>query len=357
VRIIRHRVTISRRDRRSAVPLQTSATGGSPAPTSPRSSAGTARDRGQLPPAFAAPALIHHLCDTAADDLDGSDAPGVLLLQGPASTSLMWRRLVPVLSRRGLRPCTVARPDSAAGPGVEVDPFAEAADIAQLLDDDQRPPAVIVGHSVGAGVALALAASAPRHVRALVLLAPGPQSISLTDRLLGAAVLGPAVTCLGFRAAGLALHIPVLRRRILITGAGLNAGEATEVVRRITYGSTWRSFTIEQRRLLSDAHRRHQQFRRIDCPILIIAGTHDRIVAARTVTTLHKRLPGSTMTTTATGHLIPIDDPDSVADAVLRALRYEYRNSLSTRPSTSAPRRGGAGASVHAPIHENRDQR
>lgn len=355
MRTIPHRVTISRRDRHSAIPLETSATQGSHAPTSPPSSAGTATDRGQLPPAFAAPVLIHHLSDTAADDEDGREAPSVLLLDGPAGVSLVWQRVLPVLRGRGLQPCTVGRPDYTAPPGADADPFADAAALAQLLDDQQRSPAVIVGHSLGAGVALALAASAPRHVRALVLLAPapGPQSISITDRILAAPMLGPAVTCLGFRAAGIALHLPLLRRRILITRAGLNAREAKDVVRRITYGAVWRSFTIEQRRLLSDARRRHQQFSRIDCPILIIAGTHDRIVARRTVTALHRRLPGSKLTTTATGHLIPIDDPDSVADAVLQALRYEYRNSLSTRPFT----RQRPESSVQASIGGNRDQR
>lgn len=330
-----HRVTLSRRDRRSTIPLETSATPGSSAPTSPTSSAGTATDRGQPPPASAAPALIHHLSDTAADDEDGGGAPRVLLLDGPAGASLVWQRVLPALRSRGLRAGTVCWPDYAAPPGVEADPFADAAAIAQLLDDQHRPPAVIVGHGSGAGVALALAASSPRHVRALVLVGPAPQSISMTDRMLAAPMLGPAVTCLGFRAAGIALHLPLLRRRILMTRAGLNASDAKQIVRRITYGAVWRRFTIEQRRLLSDARRRHEQFRRIDCPILIIAATHDRIVAARTVTALHRRLPGSKLTTTDTrGHLIPIDDPDSVADAVLQALRYEYRNSLCTRPFT-----------------------
>jgi pimeloyl-ACP methyl ester carboxylesterase len=349
-----HRVAISGRDRRSAVALETSASQGSHALTSPRSSAGAARDRRQQPPALAAPVLIHHPCDPA-DDQDGGDAPSALLLEGPVGASRVWQRLVPVLSRRGVRPCTLGRPDYAARPGVHVDPFADAAAIAQLLDDQHCSPAVIVGHSLGANVALALAASAPRHVRALVLLAPapGPQSISITDRVLAAPLLGPALTCLGFRAAGLALHLPVLRRRILITRAGLNAGEAKEVVRRITYGAVWRSFTTEQRRLLSDARRRQRQFSRVDCPIIIVAGSHDRIVAGRAVTALHKRLPGSKMATTASGHLIPIDDPDSVADAVLRALGHEYRNSLSTRPFTRQRRE----ASVQGPIHGNRDQR
>jgi pimeloyl-ACP methyl ester carboxylesterase len=292
--------------------------------------------------------LIHHPSNTSA--AGGGEAPSVLLLDGPPETPFMWHRVLPVLRSRGVQPCTVKRPDKPATAGQADDPYTTAAaDIAQLLDDQQRCPAVIVGYSFGAGTALALAASAPRHVRALVLVAPaaGLQSISIADRLLAAPMIGPVVTCLGFRLAGVALHLPALRRGILTTRAGLNARDAKQFVRHITFGSTWRTFASVQRRLVSDARRRNQQLSRIDCPVLIVAGTHDRIVAPRTGTALRRLLPGSeVITTAATGHLIPIDDPDSVADAVLRALRYEYRSSA-RRFTRQRPQ---------AQIHGNRDQ-
>ena len=353
MRTIPHRVPISPRHTHGAVPLETSATEGPAGSTSPCSSAGTARDCGPLPSAFAAPVLIHHPSTTSADG--GEEAPSVLLLDGPPGTPFMWHRVLPVLRSRGVQPCTVKRPDSPATAGQAGDPFTAAADIAQLLEDQQRCPAVIVGYSFGAGTALALAASAPRHVRALVLVAPaaGLQSISIADRLLAAPMLGPVMTCLGFRLAGLTLHLPALRRAILTTRAGLNARDAKQFVRHITFGSTWRTFASEQRRLVSDARRRNQQLSRIDCPVLIVDGTHDRIVAPRTGTALRRLLPGSeVITSAATGHLIPIDDPDSVADAVLRALRYEYRTSLSARPF----KRQRPQARAQAPIHGNRDQ-
>jgi pimeloyl-ACP methyl ester carboxylesterase len=353
MRTIPHRVPIFPRRTRGAVPLETSATEEPAASTSPCSSAGTAKDCGPLPSAFAAPVLIHHPSNTSADG--GGEAPSVLLLDGPPGTPFMWHRVLPVLRSRGVQPCTVKRPDNPAIAGQVEDPFATAADIAQLLEDQQRWPAVIVGYGFGAGTALTLAASAPRHVRALVLVAPaaGLQLISIADRLLAAPTLGPVVTCVGFRLAGLALHLPALRRGILTTRAGLNARDAKQFVRHITFGSTWRTFASEQRRLVSDARRRNQRLSRIDCPVLIVDGTHDRILAPRTGTALRRLLPGSeVITAAAAGHLIPIDDPDSVADAVLRALRYEYRTSLSARPF----KRQRSQARAQAPIHRDRDQ-
>jgi pimeloyl-ACP methyl ester carboxylesterase len=354
MRTVPRHITICPRHTCGAVPGETSATEEPAASTSPRASAGTAKERGPLPSAFAAPVLIHHSSNTSVDD--GGEAPSVLLLDGPPGTPFMWHRVLPVLRKRGVQPCTVKRPDNRAIADQAGDPFTTAAaDIAQLLDDQQRSPAVIVGYSYGAGTALALALSAPRHVLALVLVAPaaGLQSISIADRVLAAPMLGPVVTCFGFRLAGLALHLPALRRAILTTRAGLNARDANQFVHHITFGSTWRTFASEQRRLINDARRRNQQLSRIDCPILILDGTHDRIAAPRTGTALRRLLPGSeVITSTATGHLIPIDDPDSVADAVLRALRYEYRTSLSARPFTGQPPQ----ARGQAPIHGNRDQ-
>ncbi len=299
MRTIPRHVTICPRHTRGAVPRETSATEEPAASTSPRASAGTAKERGPLPSAFAAPVLIHHPSNTSTDD--AGEAPSVLLLDGPPGTPFMWHQVLPVLRSRGMQPCTVKRPDNPAIAGQAEDPFTTAADIAQLLHDQQRCPAVIVGYRFGAGTALALAASAPRHVRALVLVAPaaGLQSISIADRVLAAPMLGPVVTWLGFRLAGLALHLPVLRREILTTRAGLNARDAKQFVRHITFGSTWRTFVSEQRRLVNDARRRNQQLSRIDCPVLIVDGSHDRIVARRAGTALRGLLPGSEVITTA----------------------------------------------------------
>jgi pimeloyl-ACP methyl ester carboxylesterase len=171
--------------------------------------------------------------------------------------------------------------------------FDNAAGIAASLDEQRTDPAIVVGHSRGAGVALALAATAPRHVRALVLIAPaaGPTAITATDRTLAAPVLGPTLSWLGFRAAGLALHLPVLRRRILTERIGLTATDADEVVRRITRGEVRRGFTVEQRHLVIDAHRLQHHLGGITCPVVIVAGTRDRIVRPRIVAAMARQLP------------------------------------------------------------------
>jgi pimeloyl-ACP methyl ester carboxylesterase len=160
------------------------------------------------------------------------------------------------------------------------------------------------------------------------------QTLSITDRMLATPILGPSLAWLGFHAAGLALHVRPLRELILGKRVGLNVSDAKVAVRRITYGTTWRSFATEQRRLVTYARCLHHGLSQLTCPILIVAGTGDRIAAPRVVTALASRLPGAEIITTNNGHLIPIYDPDAVAGAVLRALRCDYRNSPSASPAT-----------------------
>lgn len=273
-------------------------------------------------------------------DLDDTEdeARDVLLIHGQPGSSLIWTRVLPLLRSRGLRVLAVDRPGYGHTGGPALDQFANAAAIAQVLDERQSSPAVIVGHSLGAGIALALAANAPHHVRALVLIAPaaGPSAITVTDHLLAAPLIGPALTWSGFRAAGLALHIPPLRQRILTDRIGLSPTEGKEVVHRITHGQVWRSFTVEQRHLVTDAHRLQERFCEIHCPVVIVAGTRDRIARPRLVATLARQLPESTITKTDTGHLIPIDDPETVVKAVLRALQWDCRNPLGSPGAAKA---------------------
>jgi pimeloyl-ACP methyl ester carboxylesterase len=326
-----HRVTISPRRARSTIPTQTRATNGLHPATRPYPSTGAATDRRRLSPSFAAPVLIHRTSDPTADDDTHPDMHSVLLIHGQPGSALIWTHVLPLLRAYGLRTFAVEQRDDSQTGGEAVDQFANAAALGRRLDERQRPPAVIVGHSHGAGLAMALAATAPRHVRALVLVAPavGPRSISITDRILATPILGPSLAWLGFHAAGLALRVGPLRDRILNKLVKLSGTDAKHVARRISHGTPWRSFATEQRRLVTYARCLHHGLDQLTCPILIVAGTADPVAAPRLVTALAKRLPGAETITTDTGHLIPIDDPEAVTTAILRALRSDYRNSFS----------------------------
>jgi pimeloyl-ACP methyl ester carboxylesterase len=263
-------------------------------------------------------------------DVPDEPGPGVLLLHGHPGPSLIWKKLQQRLCGHGMR---VLVPDRLGDSGTALDHFDAAAALARLVDEQGHSPVVVVGHSAGARAALTLAADAPHHVRALVLLAPadGPAAITATDRLLAAPVLGPTLSWLGFRAAGLLLRVPRVRQHLLTERAGLSVADAKEVARLVAHGTAWRRFTIEQRQLVIDAHRAQQELRNVHCPVVIVAGRHDRVADPDAVGELVRRLPESIVVTADAGHLIPFDEPDVVVDAVLRALRLEYQQSLSRR--------------------------
>jgi pimeloyl-ACP methyl ester carboxylesterase len=190
-------------------------------------------------------------CDAAGDE----DAHSVLLVSGPSGASA-WATVRAKLSSRGL--------SVQHAPASRV---ADAVTIADTLDARSARPAVVVGHGPGAGAALALAATAPHRVLAVVLVAP------LRTRR---------------PPADVAWRVPLLRRYVLTRwlGAGTIAG--------------------------------------IACPVVVLAGTGAAAELAR-------RLPEARLVSCPAGHRALVEDPECVADAVLGALRWQYRNALHRR--------------------------
>jgi len=258
---------------------------------------------------------------TASSFPRGQDA--VLLVDDQPGSSLVWGKVGPRLTARGLNVLCLDQPGYGLTGGPALNQFGAAATVAGALDDLAGPPVVVVGHSLGAGIALALAVIAPAHVRALVLVAPavGPASVTFTDRVLGASIVGPALSWLGFRSAGLALSLPTLRRQILVHRAALGDATAREVVRRLRHSDVWRTFTAEQRYLLIDTHLLKHELPAVRCPVVVLTGSRDRVVRPKVAKTLLDGLAHATHRTTDAGHLVPVDAPDAVVNAVMQAIR------------------------------------
>jgi pimeloyl-ACP methyl ester carboxylesterase len=264
------------------------------------------------------------------------DAPArVLLIHGQPGTSVVWNRVREMLETLGLHVIVVDRPGYGHDSEAATDQFNNAARLSALLGDEETP-AVVVGHSLGAGIAALMAVIAPRHVRALVLVAPavGASAVTPTDRLLAAPLVGPTLSWLGFRTAGIVLRLPPVRRRVLTVRAGLSPTQADDVLAHLTRGHTWRSFTIEQRHFVAEAHRMRRRIGDVTCPVVIVAGVRDRLTRPKVVSDLAKQLPTARVRKVDAGHLIPLDHPRSVVSAVLDVLAWEYRISLIAQPRT-----------------------
>jgi pimeloyl-ACP methyl ester carboxylesterase len=246
----------------------------------------------------------------------------VLLIGGQPESSSIWTKVEPLLHSHGLNFRTIDRLDDRPASGAAGRLPDDAAATGWLLDERHSSPAVIVAHSLGTATALGLAATAPHQTHALVLIDPatGPLAVTRTDRLLAAPIIGPAMSWAGFRTAGLALHVPALRTQLLTRRSGLTVTQAKEVVRLFSHGKTWRSFTAEQRRLVTEARQLQERLREIRCPVVIVTAAHDRGLNKDDVAAMAEQLPAANVITTDAEHVVPIDDPQTVVKAIIQSL-------------------------------------
>jgi pimeloyl-ACP methyl ester carboxylesterase len=254
---------------------------------------------------------------------DEGDGPVVVLLHGQPGSILSWVRVQPLLSERGLRVLTVDRPGYGRTGGPALDVFDNAAALRDLLDAHGIGRAVLVGHSLGATVALAMAGCYPRRVQALVLVAPvgGPGSVDALDRVLAAPIVGPAATWLGFRGLGALLSSRRLGAWLVVGRMGIDPAQLVVVLDRLQHGALWRSFLTEQRALLRCWPGLQKLLPAIITPAAVLAGTHDRLVRPSTALACHRALTGSSLHWAPGGHLIPAHSPAAIAQLVLEAVR------------------------------------
>jgi len=114
-----------------------------------------------------------------------------VLLHGQPGSAEDWQQVAERLPAT-LRAITADRPGYGSSP---LPAAGLAGGVRAVLDELDAPGilrAVLVGHSYGGGVALAVASHAPHRVEAVVLLASvGPGCLNYLDKLLAAPVAGP----------------------------------------------------------------------------------------------------------------------------------------------------------------------
>jgi len=101
-------------------------------------------------------------------------SPAILLIHGAASNHTRWSELVHRTSLR--RRYDLVRPDMRGNAQSmtrgRLDSGIWCRDLTEILDRESYDQATVVGHSLGAQIALYLASTAPERVRALVLIDP-----------------------------------------------------------------------------------------------------------------------------------------------------------------------------------------
>ena len=225
-----------------------------------------------------------------------------MLVHGAAASSAIWMM---VLARVARAAHAVAIDLPAHGPssgegtaldgstGLTMARYRDA--VGELAGTLCLGPSVLVGHSLGALVAIEAALAWPDKVRALVLAGAAPR-LPVDDQLVrllrddpGAVVPWLAEHALSPRAA------PAVRRGFLAAGDATPPDVARadfDIVRAADVGA---------------------RLGAIRCPVTWLDGADDRIVPAA------DGRPGEIVTVPGVGHLVPIEAPGAVADAIAAA--------------------------------------
>jgi len=263
------------------------------------------------------------------------EGPAVVLLHGQPGSSTDWDRVV---SRLEADHALIVpdRPGYGRTGGPAKGFRDNASAVAHLLDRCEVPSAVVVGHSWGAGVAIALAEGHPSRVSALVLVAPVVPGapVRLDDRILAAPVLGELIAGATIGLTGVVLGSR-LAAELSDRALGGRTRDALRTLTALTRGDSaavWRSFLVEQRALFGELDGLAPGLGTLAVPTTVLQGDADHLVSPRAARRLASAIQGANLRMVAGGgHFLTFDRPDTVAEAVRQVA------------ASSQPRGEGAG--------------
>jgi pimeloyl-ACP methyl ester carboxylesterase len=267
----------------------------------------------------------------------GAGIPTVLV-HGLGGAACNWRRLVPLLEARH-RLVVPDLPGHGATPPLPalsgLDSFADR--VALLIRREELGPALVVGHSLGALVALRLARRWPADVAGVVLA--GAAGISSSD---GRARRGLALTSLVKPGRRLAPYRRVLgsrtRLRRLVLGWGVADCDALGVAgaEQFLVGPALHTDTAAaSRALVADDVR--ADLEGVCQPCLLLWGGRDTQVAVGDAFEFSRRLRAPLRVIADCGHLLIGERPDACADAITDFARRLPRQSDGIRQLDEEP--------------------
>ena len=242
----------------------------------------------------------------------------VLLLHGQPGSAADWRAVATDLADDH----NVIVPDRLGygRTGGRASGFAgNANSLAKLLATLQAGPALVVGHSWAAGVALEMALDYPRLVRGVGLVAPvSPwEPPGRLDRLLAQPLVGTSLTIVTLSAAGRLLSWRPSRAFAGWRLRGHPDEQLAELAGSWRQRSTWASFVVEQRAFVHELPAIGPRLAAVRVPMVVIVGTADHVVPASSGRRLAAGIPGAVLEEVpGGGHLLPQLQPGRVAAAV-----------------------------------------
>lgn len=248
----------------------------------------------------------------------GGEGEPLLLVHGLAGSAENWVDVVPLVQGRH-RVVAVDLPGHARsaplGRGATTDDFAEV--LAAVLAAEGIEQAVVAGHSFGGLLALRLAASRPELVRGLLLVSPA--GIATATRgaqvvVLASATVRPgrAVERFRYRWAERAWYRRAVFRPWFVSDADALSPRATHAL--LGAQRLHADTKVAARAMLGDDPR--EALAEVSCPVLLLWGARDRQLPLDDAFEYARRLRARVRLVADCGHLVIVERPRAVADAL-----------------------------------------
>lgn len=185
--------------------------------------------------------------------------------------------------------------------------------IGRVMDAAGLASAALVGHSMGASIALELAAAEPDRVTRLALLGAGP-AMPVNEALLTAARDNPA-TAYGMM-TGWSLAQGSKIGGNPVPGLWLT-GASMALLARNAAGTLHKDFVA-----CAEWSTGAASAAKVRCPTLVVTGTGDLMTPAKVGQKLAQTIPGATFETLPDcGHMLFAERPDAMLDALIKFFR------------------------------------
>lgn len=235
--------------------------------------------------------------------------PVVVMLHGAGMDHIVWSLQARYLAHHGRAVLALDLPGHGKSAGSALGSIPEMADwVARLLDRLEIAQAALVGHSMGALIALDLAGRMPTRLRALVLLGIA-ERMPVHPDLQGAAdrneeLAAELITSWGHARRGQVGGHPA---------PGLwMAGGAVRLIDRAADGVL--AADLAACNAYDKATERAASVR---CPVLFLLGSADRMTPPAKAKPLIDSVRGAkTITLPTAGHMMMSEQPDAVTDAL-----------------------------------------
>ncbi len=263
-----------------------------------------------------------------------ADAPQVVYVHGLGGCSLNWNAMAPLLAEH-VRAVALDLPGFGHTPaaGRRTSVAANAAVLRRFLQKLGAGPVTLVGNSMGAYVSMKAAVDQPTLVRALVLVDP---TLPLVGRLEvdpavrrqfifnGIPGVGEWVLTRRWREAPARQRVDEVLSRCCLDATRVPADmvEAMALMEEELTGKPGHAaaYLGAARSIVRGLALRGAYWKRMQAirqPVLLMHGTHDRLIPISSAREAAKRLPHWTYVELDAGHVPQMEIPKPVADEVL----------------------------------------